>query len=122
MQGPKVVPLCVGAAFIGAALSERLFGTDERPPSFQEAARYPVGRSPGAVPSAFLSVTRETPLFIRRKLQALENAADRVKQDNVGLGPMNGLRIESDQAARDFHRFKSPPRVPVARLAPDEAG
>lgn len=57
------------------------------------------------------------------KIQALENATDQVKQDDVGLRPMNSLRVESNQAVRDSHCFKSLSSGPLARLAePYETG
>ena len=52
-----------------------------------------------------------------RQFQAPQNTADRIEQNDIGLGPVNSLWIKSDQAAGDFHRFKSPPRGPVAHLA-----
>jgi len=59
-----------------------------------------------------------------RQFQAAQNTADGVEQNDIGLGPVNSLWIKSDQAAGDFHCFKSPPRhLPAAPLAtPDVAG
>jgi len=39
------------------------------------------------------------------------------KQDDAGLGPVKGLGIEGDRAARDSHSFKSPPRSPTFRYS-----
>lgn len=60
-------------------------------------------------------------LLRRLQVEAPENAAGRVEQDDVRLGAMDRLRIERDQIARNLHRFKSSLANVAARLSTPRA-
>jgi hypothetical protein len=82
-------------------------------------ARFRVVRMTGKVTAHFISVARDRSrplckpaaeakafLLCRLQVQALENTAGRVQQNDIRLGLLHILRIERDQAVADLHCFE----------------